>query len=167
MSTFSSDYFCRGSETAGYGSPLMDTYGVGQFAFGQLAKTSGNNSVAIGYYAASTEDSSISLGSFTGATHKNSVVIGNNLSSKNENSVIFNQAEITEFGIDHIGGTSIISGENIKQKIQCSACNNHIFHGVSWVRDGYETNETNIKYPNIKLGLCFDCILDCVLVFKA
>jgi len=136
-------------------------------AIGYNPKTEGNDSVAVGKYAASTADNSVSLGSNVSATHKNSVVIGSNLSSKHENSILFSQAEITETSIDHNGGTSIISGKNIVRSTQCSACGDDIDHGVTWIRDGYVTNETNEKLPNFKLGLCFNCILDCVLEFRA
>lgn len=135
--------------------------------FGYNSKMEGDNSVAVGYYAASTADNSVSLGSFVSTTHKNSVAIGSNLSSKHENSILFSQAEITETSIDHNGGTSIISGKNIVQSTQCSACGNDIDHGVTWIRDGYITNETNEELPSFKLGLCFNCILDCVLEFRA
>jgi hypothetical protein len=136
-------------------------------AMGYNSKTEGNNSVAVGHYAASTKDNSISLGSTVSTIHKNSVVIGSNLSSKHENSILFSQAEITETSIDHNGGTSIISGKNIVRSTQCSACEHDIDHGVTWIRDDYVTNETNEKFPSFKLGLCFNCILDCVLEFKA
>lgn len=135
-------------------------------SMGYNSKTTADNSTAVGYYAASTAKNSVTLGSNVSAIHENSVVIGTNITSHTPNSILFNQAEITETEIKHNGGTTIISGQDVTQNTLCSTCNNNIIHGVTWIRNGYVTND-NIKYNDVRLGLCFNCILDCVMEFKA
>jgi hypothetical protein len=140
---------------------------------GYNCKSQDQHSVAVGYYSVSANDNAVAVGSFTSATHKNSTVLGNNLASKRENSTLLNQAEFTEGGLHLNGGASLISDVKCDEKglpHRCTACNLAIKYGVKWIKDGYVAeNDDGIvhQYADIELGLCFNCILDCVLEFKA
>jgi hypothetical protein len=144
-----------------------------EISIGYNCKTKGQHAVSTGYYAASTADNAIAVGSFVSAIHKNSTVLGSNLTSKGENSTLLNQAEFNEDGLHLNSGTSLLSDIKSHEKgypYRCTACNLAIRHGVKWVKDGYvvKDDKGNIQqYMGIDMGLCFDCILDCVLEFKA
>jgi hypothetical protein len=142
-------------------------------SIGYNCKSQGHHSVSVGYCSASTDDNAVAVGSFVSAIHKNSTVLGSNLTSKGENSTLLNQAEFTEDGLHLNSGTSLISDVMFNEKPlphRCTACNLAIRHGVKWIKDGYviKDEKGNVQqYMGIELGLCFDCILDCVLEFKA
>jgi len=141
-------------------------------SIGYDCKCSSDRSVAAGYYAASTNDNAVAIGSYVSATHKNSTVVGNNLTSKRDNSTLFKQAEITDDGLHLESGTSLISDVVCGRPVyhMCTACNQNIKHGIKWIKDGYITegdNGNTQQYNDIELGLCFNCVLDCVLEFKA
>lgn len=154
-------------------------------AMGYNCKSPADGACAVGYNAASTANNAISVGVHVSATHQNSVVIGSYLSSKHDNTTLFNHAELSSSGMDFNGGVSIVSHGNssrihtgkvcdssacntgieptVNSKI-CDACNCSIVHGVTWIRDGYVKKEK--EYSDLKLGLCFDCIFDCVMEHK-
>lgn len=128
---------------------------------GYNCKSIGQNSVSAGYMACAIEDNSLAVGAFVSSIHKNAVVLGNDLVSKRENSTLFNQAEFTEDGLLMNNGTSVISTFDGKL-YSCTSCQEPIFHGVKWIKNGFIDEENSVE-----LGLCFDCMLECVLEFKA
>lgn len=136
---------------------------------GLKCKVEGKHAVSMGYMTAATKDNAVSVGSFTSAIHKNSTVLGNNLTSKRDNSTLFNQAELTEDGLHMNGGAIFLSDVKCGDKpvpYRCTACNDPICYGVKWIKDGYIVDD-GVKTFDADMGLCFDCILECVLEFKA
>lgn len=130
---------------------------------GYECKAYGRHSSSMGYMASATKDNSVSVGTFVSSIHKNATVIGTNLTSKRENSTLFNQAEFREDGLYMNNGTVLIDGKNETSQ-KCTSCDRYIKNGVQWIKDGYVDAET--VYDSVTMGLCFDCMLECVLEFK-
>lgn len=145
---------------------------------GEGSKTRDNNTIALGEYTCACSKNAIAIGSHVSATHENSVVIGSNISSKNDDSVMINDVEFTKGKISCGDSVNIVyNGVNIQctnsccegectcENLKCGGCDNPIVRGITWTRDGYTKDQ--IEYDDTKLGLCFDCIFDCVIEFKA
>lgn len=115
--------------------------------------------ISIGNNSDSEVENTIVLGNDSVSKHKNSVVIGNNSVSKHENSVtILNNEFINENLSLNDDNVVIIGG--IKENVYvCQGCDFSISSGIRW-RQNHEDKDSYIN-------LCFDCIFETVLAFKA
>ncbi len=141
-------------ESISIGKPLhVVTVGYGAFS-------SEYESIAVGFRTTSEAPRAITIGSSAKSKHKNAVVIGPGKESVSDGCVVLNDnvlcAEYLQFGGDedenvvHVWKVPSDSEEVYRV---CPACDKGIYSGISW---GDEDR-----------SLCFDCIFDCVLQYKA
>lgn len=133
--------------------------------FGYGCDVTSEYGLAVGTYAYVSEPYGVALGPYTRAKHENSVVIGQHLESKNRDSVLIRNVEFKESSISIENDKLLILANNSNHKLKCGGCDDIIISGVRWSRENDVSCDENIS--EISLGLCFDCIHDCVLQFKA
>lgn len=132
----------------------------------------------IGAYsqAGNTADKSIAIGYHAHTSHKNSVVIGCNVESSSNDSVRIQNIEFKNNSMSFCDGKCVIIGDNDNTSTdqnnlqECFACSQTITRGIGWDRlngVNVDTHTPSSKQEFIRIGLCFDCIFDCVLHFRA
>jgi hypothetical protein len=133
--------------------------------FGYNCDATSDGGVAVGAYSYVCEPYGVAVGPYTRAKHENSVVIGQHIESKNHNSVLIRDVEFRNGSISIENDSLLILGNNMDRSFKCDGCNEPIRSGVRWNSDNNISNEENP--PDLKLGLCFNCIHDCALQFRA
>lgn len=133
--------------------------------FGHGCDVTADFGLAVGAYAYVCEPCGVALGPYTRVKHENSVVIGQHIESKNPNSVLISDVEFRNGSISIENDSLLILGNNKNYNFVCGACYGHIRSGVRWNSDNNISNEENP--PELTSGLCFNCIHDCVLQFRA
>jgi hypothetical protein len=112
-----------------------------------------------------TADKSVAVGYKAHTSHKNSVVIGCNVESQSDDSVCIQNIEFKNNSLSLCNGKCVIIGdENIHQ--DCFACSRRVVRGIAWDKLNEVHTDDECYQKFIRLGLCFDCIFDCVLQFK-
>lgn len=120
--------------------------------------------LAVGSFAYVCEPYGVALGPYTRVKHENSVVIGQHIESKNPNSVLISDVEFKNGSISIENDSLLILGNNLNADFKCEGCTETIKSGVRW---SSETLYQWSKPVEATSGLCFNCIRDCVLQFKA
>lgn len=121
--------------------------------------------LAVGAFAYVCEPYGVALGPYTRVKHENSVVIGQHIESKNPNSVLIHDVEFKAGSISIEDDSLLILGNNLNADFKCGGCNEPIRSGVRWNSENNISNKENP--PDLRLGLCFNCMHDCVLQFRA
>lgn len=137
---------------------------VSYTGFGYGCDVTADYGLAVGAFAYVCEPHGIALGPYTRVKHENSVVIGQHIESKNPNSVLICDAEFKNGSISIEDDKLLILGNNINSCFKCEGCDDTIKSGVRWSSEIlYQASEPGEP----KSGLCFNCIRDCVLQFRA
>lgn len=108
----------------------------------------------IGKESKAEQDGCVIIGCDNVVVHRNSIVIGNNLRSVEENSVVIGDITVANNKFILSNNVTIYSDGDREEK--CHACNFNVIDGISWKLDNTMT-----------AVLCFQCIYDTVLQFKA
>lgn len=121
-------------------------------------RTDITDAIGIGNYSNVYHSNGIAVGHKAISKHKNTIVIGNDISSKNEDSILIGDVEVINGNLCLADNNLIFYGNNTDVNVMCGGCNIPLTSGVQWTYDSEN---------GLKMKLCFQCIFDNVIKYKA